>query len=362
MNVGLWGAYFFGNYGDDLMAILFARKIRELGLTPLVYGLDPAICYRHDIPRTDSVAELFDDTALVIVGGGGLLVRESRLRNVLTAAGRRMEREFERICSERRRHPETPVCPLSVGGDGVHHPTGLVGWRRRFWQEAVSEPISVRLPEDIEATRAVGKASSVYPDVVLAAPEMLGVRRPDHAAGAPLRIGLNLKKRTGRRLARLLVEEARRQHANVEIIFMKTHLPGYTSDYELSHDPGLDGPIDIHRYADPLDTLEFIASLDILVSSKLHVGATAIAVGVPFLSFEGPPKARSFLRGLGAEEWVWTRGTEEALVDRLLDRSLLHRGLAPAIRDAIDEATRDSMGHLRTLERCVDLHIGAIGG
>ena len=47
--------------------------------------------------------------------------------------------------------------------------------------------------------------------------------------------------------------------------------------------------------------MSFLASLDLVISYKLHLGLTALAVGTPFYSVGGPGKVKAFLKEIGAD-------------------------------------------------------------
>ncbi|MEO6330446.1 MAG: polysaccharide pyruvyl transferase family protein, partial [Ginsengibacter sp.] len=58
------------------------------------------------------------------------------------------------------------------------------------------------------------------------------------------------------------------------------------------------------KYTDPEELLQFMAELDVLISSKLHLGITGLTVNTPFLSYRGPGKAKSFLRSIGGDKLI----------------------------------------------------------
>ena len=59
--------------------------------------------------------------------------------------------------------------------------------------------------------------------------------------------------------------------------------------------------VKIFRHRDPLDLVRFLETLDLVVSSKLHVGLTGISQGATFLSCCGRPKTHAQLREVSGE-------------------------------------------------------------
>ena len=73
MKIAIWGSYNHGNYGDDIMAIQFAKALMDEGFEPWVYRLDKDLADRFQIHSTSSLDELLDESPICLIGGGAML-------------------------------------------------------------------------------------------------------------------------------------------------------------------------------------------------------------------------------------------------------------------------------------------------
>jgi hypothetical protein len=350
MKVAIWGSYNHGNFGDDVMAVLFARAVAEAGGRPVVYRMDRELADRHDVETEDALDPLVDGARLVIMGGGAMLAGGG-LRKHAQRWYRDYNRDFARLASAAER-AACPIHAISIGGDGG--PSRLSKSQRRLYSSEMMRSATVRLPTDVATLEAFGIPTVHHPDILLAGPEHLGVvgrRDPDRVT-----IGLNIFERTGRDLADGLMEAAA-QRPDLRLVFIHSHLPSQPQRYEIQPDSE-HADIVLHRDTDPAATCETIASLDVLVTSKLHLGVTALAAGVPFVSFAGPPKARAFLEGLGGGAEVYDQSSWRELLDLLLEsqghQRLTHRVPWPTV----DAARQASEGHLDALRAIISAELG----
>ena len=53
--VAIWGSYNHGNFGDDVMAVLFARAVADAGATPVVFRMDRDLARRYEIATEDEL-------------------------------------------------------------------------------------------------------------------------------------------------------------------------------------------------------------------------------------------------------------------------------------------------------------------
>jgi hypothetical protein len=109
-----------------------------------------------------------------------------------------------------------------------------------------------------------------------------------------------------------------------------------------------------HAYKDPVDMLRFLQSLDVIFTPKLHIGLTALAMGVPYICVGQSNKSKAFLYSIDARWAFWGEDStilQGAKIARLLifPGSLLHlRGKYDA--DNLDRQRVDSRGHLGTVQ------------
>ncbi len=221
--------------------------------------------------------------------------------------------------------------------------------QRRLFSSGALRSATVRLQSDVELLAGLGVEAVHHPDILLAGPELLGtVGRPYEDKTT---IGVNVFERTGRSLADGLIRAAAGR-PGLRLVFMHSHLPSQPQRYEIQPETVLPNVV-LHRYTDPAETCETIASLDLLVTSKLHLGVTALASGVPFVSYAGPPKARAFLSELGACGGVYDAARSDELLDRLATREGLDRIAASFPWPAIDAAKQASSGHLAAVRSVI---------
>ena len=107
-------------------------------------------------------------------------------------------------------------------------------------------------------------------------------------------------------------------------------------------------------YTDPQSTLEFLASLDLVVSYKLHLGLTALALGVPFYSLGGSGKAKAFLSNIDADFAIWSPIDKRFKIGAFLSKP---QNILQAKKKfnftIIDKLTKNSRGHLEFLGKLV---------
>jgi hypothetical protein len=288
MKAAIWGSYNYGNYGDDIMAIQFAKVLKVQGFEPWVYRLDQSIAARFQIQSTHSLNELFDQAKFCMIGGGAML----------EGGASENDRDFDalRVASLQYR---CPVYPVSVGGNGQGILTQLSPEKYRFWTSEYCQPPTVRLTIDIALTQILGKRAIYYPDVLWTVRKFWGIS-PQPLTSDTLHVGINIPNSTAARLLAHQLNSIALVRRDIIFHFIRTYLP--TSPINLELMPEINSPfIQHHVYKDPKETLEFLSTLNLVISHKLHLGLTALALNVPFLSLGGKCKTKSFLKEIGAD-------------------------------------------------------------
>ena len=158
---------------------------------------------------------------------------------------------------------------------------------------------TTRLPGDIAQMECFGKHPQYYPDMLFRVGDYF---KPSLLSPtSKTRVGLNF--RNGRHLDMKLVESIEqyaKENDNIEFHFLTTHLEHKGLNYQyLPQD--INGNIVVDRYETPDQLLGVLQSMDIVVSSMLHIGITSLAQGTPFLSYRGPEKTKAFLRSIEGE-------------------------------------------------------------
>jgi len=204
----------------------------------------------------------------------------------------------------------------------------------------------------------LGKEAVHYPDVLWGAPSYWGLTQRVNTANT-LKIGVNLadtkKHRTFVSLL-LLLSKLKRQ--NVEIHLIRSHLAQCPVDYEMLPDDANQSPnLYSYTYKDPVEMLQFLGSLDVLVSQKLHLGLSTLAMGVPFLSYNGQGKTHTLLKSIGADQAIIKT---DKLSTLKLAWNLMTRNINE-VRDIYDfdsfvALDRQSQQHLAQLKLLVTRH------
>ena len=292
MKVGIWGWFHTGNYGDELMALYVAKALRELGAEALVFGARPELAEQHGFARSDDVAEFFAQIAFCVFAEGGCLVDAGD-------SGNDKAERYEQM-SEAALRENVVVYPFSIGGNGSGRDARPKGGLDRLWHRGVFGDTIVRLPGDLELVESFGATSAVcVPDMLWEAADYLldAEEREHQAVGDSVhRIGLNFLRRQVPDGLDAWVAE--RVPEDIEIIWLAVHTERRVKG-ELRAGEESDR-VKIFRHDDPLELLRFVGTLNVVVSSKLHVGLTALSQGTTFLSCGGRPKTHAQLREVEA--------------------------------------------------------------
>lgn len=288
--VAIWGSYHYGNFGDDLMAEIYARMLSEAGHEPVIISQNPKIVDTTQVAFDLDSAGLGNDDP-VVIGGGAMLSTESRVAYLGRSASRAVEKEFRELLKFAGRSSRR-VLPISVGGGGDAVASGIYGSRRRFFAGSWASEGTVRLRGDLEAARRTfGKSYEYFPDVLFTTPTYFSGPVAD-AGAKSRRLGINLHTKR----AEPLLKELSRHTAleEYELVPVVTHSSVFNDQYEW----GASAP-DRLQYEELTDFLHGLSSLDALVSDKLHVGLVASTFGVPFVPYQPKAKTRSLHTELG---------------------------------------------------------------
>jgi hypothetical protein len=286
--IGLIGSYHPRNFGDDLMAVIFALSIKRAGGQPLVWGLDRTLGERYGVEWCESLDRLCEEAEVVVLGGGHFLSarpREQFRRRRATKPGWLGAVE----------HSGLALYLASVGGSGGRSYEQL-GRSRASWilRSPSLRGGTVRLPNDVAGLANLRPELPVayFPDVVLSSPDFLGVRTETRQTSVD-RVGINLsRRRLGRRAS--TIRRIAQCHRGVEFVYIDSHAASSECHFEFVP-TALRSNESVVFCDDPKGALEMIGSLDLLISSNLHLGVAAMALGVPFMSVGGREKTQAFL-------------------------------------------------------------------
>jgi len=348
----LFGFYGVGNYGDDLMAWMIADHLASVGRRVAIHSLadrggdslrTPDFL-RRDFRSDPSIEATLDACDSVVYGGGGLLVSHAGQRMRRFARHFRKEEAF--LAEVRRRG--LPLAVLSVGGDGSGNPDHLDPFAIEMVRYAGS--VTVRNRSDLDLLARLGVAAHAYPDVVWSAAGRFGHVERRHAG---LRIGLDLypsMMRWSDALAVLATLQAVvLARPSVRFVCLdSTHACrgrfGGIGRFLVGRN------VERYRFSDFRSDLAELHSLDLLLSSRLHVPMVALQYGVPFLSVMPEGKTRLLLESVGLDDAAFGRGRLGELRALLGSDDRLREWLGRYRFPECASLSERSLGHFRRLD------------
>jgi|GEM_PF-2086452 len=352
--VGLIGFYGVGNYGDDLMAHLCAAHLVEHGFPCTLFTLGepgrdslatPA--FEHPgIRITRDPGAVVHDSDILVWGGGGLLIswNERTFRRRFPGVAEKML-----ALVQLARRQGLVRCAISVGGNGGTDPRLSPVYKALFLDGA--RYASVRNPSDLALLRALGVESDVFPDLVWRAGSPAPRRRPP---GDHLRIGLdvylaNLADRSGLHFAAVLQALVWRCPHHTFVCLDSAHRNARPSN-ALDRWMRIRGVnVEHYQFHDFADDASMLASLDLLVSSRLHVPVVCLGHHVPVAWTFCEKKTRLFLHTLGLGAMDFGHGRILEFARMLGSRDGLDAYLAGYPFPDTAALFRASGGHLQQL-------------
>lgn len=345
VKVAIYGFYDHGNYGDDLMAILFAQVVKESGAQPCVYGLDQALATKYGIQAVGSIPELLAGAHLCILGGGGFLMPRG---DSLSTHQRKVEDDcahIEAICAD----SGCQIHAVSIGSNGAGDAVALQYGKMKLLTSDSFIGATVRLKKDVEFFARIGKPATHFPDVLWDV-SSFWTPSDNRRSFKKHHIGVNIRNTPfGRRVATALkgIALARR---DMELCFIRVQESG--SEIQVRERKGL---FTNHIYREPQETIDVLSELTGVISCKLHLGLTSLALGKPFVSLEGHDKTRSFLSESfpGAPIYGARKRHAAALLSRMVasDSMAFYKRKYPPT--SIEELTRQSRGHSEYVKKLV---------
>jgi polysaccharide pyruvyl transferase WcaK-like protein len=341
--VGLFGAYHATNFGDDLMAVIFARTLGQMGVPFTVFGLGKEYEARHGFSVCSTAVDLVEASDVVVVGGGGLLQPHKPVSPGFV--GRQLGDLLEE-CQKR----SVPVLCFSVGGAGLPLAQITPTARRQLVQQA--EYCTLRLRADLALLEEAGTPGAHHEDVVFTTPRFFPPLPRNRSETGRFRIGVCLHRfhRVDWSLFKLFFHFLARVRRDCDFVFFESRFAetGRTAKHALHPKTTLRLPNCSYRKFDSLeDGIEFFQTLDLVITNRLHVGVTAMSYGKPYIALLPKPKTRIQLRELGLDRFCWTRRGQ---LFTLFVPSLLRRLLSSFEAFDLESVQRDAGLHLRDLE------------
>jgi polysaccharide pyruvyl transferase WcaK-like protein len=316
--VGLVGFYGQGNFGDDAAALMFGCALRDLGLPVLIYRLCAPYARAFGFEVASTPDELVRNVDVLVWGSGGLLIPWPSLtyRMLFPHIGEEFAEVVRLALAKGVR-----LIGSSVGGDGTCPARIEPSYKELFAASAAF--LSVRNPQDLRLLERLGVPGAWHPDVLWLAAERLGYQTRKQPG---LTIGLdlypsNLIRRHAWYVLPLLFDLIRTRRDCNFVLLDTTNRSvkpyrGIGCFLSAANARNL-------QFSEPAADLKALASLDLLVSSRLHAPVVASACGVPCLSLFGEKKTRLLLSNLGREDLLFGHRRLAELLGLLRDRKKL---------------------------------------
>ncbi|MGR9048635.1 polysaccharide pyruvyl transferase family protein [Halobacillus faecis] len=345
MKVGIFGSYFYGNFGDDLMALMFAEVVKECGGEPLVYKLDNNLSEQYNIKTVNSIEKLVKESNFCIIGGGGFLVNHKNVSSVQSDRNKRLHELVKNLekynCS---------IYPLSIGGSGTSRDVEVLEGMKKLLLSERTKLVTVRNQEDLKVVKRYNNNVKLFNDVVWQLPLFFNVKKSNQKE--KIKVGININKGKKTKAIDYMVNRLLNSKKNsYEIYYMDTHLPEYDMKHEYM--PNLNEKnIKLFHYTNPDEITQFISELDILVTQKLHVGVAALSYGVPFISLNGADKTKTFLTNMNLEDYYVGKLNLLKLSKLIKSKNLS----VDADFDNFESVKSDSYNHIRVLKEIINDH------
>lgn len=315
--IAIWAPLRYANYGDDMQAIAFALFIKQLGYDVKLFQLEEELSKIYGLESVSTVDDLCKGVNLCVIAGGALLTPFNLPKRLLNKAAVEYERDFKDLYEATRKYKTLKFCAVSMGGDGLLRSPWM--WysksRIKFFKCDSFINGTVRLSGDVLQMAKFGKDFKFYPDMLFRVADYFIPQKLPQTD--KIRIGFNFKK--GRFLDQSLLEDIFKYaeiNDNIEFHFTTTHMEKIGLNYQYLP-PKESKNIFIDRYETPNQLLGVLSSMDVVVTSMLHVGLTGLVMGTPFLSYRGPGKTKSFLRSIGGD---WAILPENVTFEQLREK------------------------------------------
>lgn len=349
LGVALFGHYDFGNFGDDLMAVIFGLFLRRKKTEFSVYKLCKPYAEKYDFEVSKSISELLRDKDLIVYGGGGVLVSGEVSESLWSKLGDDLWLLLEN--SHRKR---IPIYGVSVGGNGIHNRKLTPKSRQALLESA--EYLTVRNPQDLRLLKLANTKGAFFPDVLWLTPAFFPAERRKNRR---IRVGLNLY------LTNLITQKAlyvlliiylvTRLRRDSDFVFVDT-FNEYTGNFRALGKLGRTSNTFNYAFSDLSKDIEILTSLDVMISTRLHVGLVCMSYGIPFISLFGEKKTALLMKNMGLTHMSYTHTRIPNFISLMVSKNRLRRLISSYRIPNQGDLMKASLGHLRELDAIIDRH------
>lgn len=348
MKIFIWGCYWQGNFGDDLMAVIMSKYFLDKGHEIKVFRLPQPLSDEHDLDVCSNVEEGVAWADVVLLGGGAFLQRRfSLVLKMLSSAIRDIYKELEKLyVALEASNKKFAFCSIGSSGASAFEDLDLVV--RKILSLGSNQGGSVRLRKDIDLLKHLKPQCRVefFPDVLLSSYLYVGAIEKVSPQDGKLRIGVNVSRRD-RNLVRAMLEWQEKNSERVNLDFVLTHSidSGIRSEYISPHKR-----VGSVVHVEPYDFARTLQEFDCIISIKLHLGLVALAGGTAFISYKGQPKTIDQLTDLNLANFIFSRHEVKSILATLDTLLAGNEILSLSQLDRIECLKQEAVKHLPFIE------------
>ncbi len=291
LTVGVFGHYSAMNFGDDLMALIICKHLESLNISYVLFSKMDS-WQQYAINNTEFKIDAFIDQVDIVVYGGGGILQHRKAGETTFNLGKLLD-----ICKQK----SIPVYAISVGGNGVTIDKITPIECQRLVLEA--ELITFRNLQDLAQLKPNSNSGKFFHDIVWTTPCFFPNQRQSNIRK---KIGINIYSHGGKKgkIFKEIMKFIVKLRQECEFIFIEVRKSTDDSFRAFDLSSYSDNCSKI-SYSDLEKDIEFISSLDLLITSRLHIGVVAMSFGVPTISLWGSRKAQILFQDIGLGHLVW---------------------------------------------------------
>lgn len=311
--VGMHGSFFGDNFGDTLFAILTEDLIAQSGGEAILSYCSDRVHAQLRTPKRN-LKEFLSAKRIVFTGGGYLGEPSTRL---VYWHVRFFFRHGLPLFASRALRKKYIFAGVGAGPLRFSLTRKFVAWALRGAEKVYARDAqSLRfLQNDLRLNNV-----ELGADLVIQHVQERNYATVPRRVDGKRRIGLHLPLLTEPENIGYLVEQlSARAEASEYVFFQDFFKPGFVSAVQ----PLLDRSgvkYSEHQYSGAADLLDFITTLDAVITVKLHVGIVSTAMGLPTLSLSVHEKATRYFEQIQYPELnTPSDANPKAAVDRFFD-------------------------------------------
>lgn len=339
--VGLFGYYSYGNLGDNLMAYLLSRHIKSLGHDPVVFTKSPKFMMGWDVALCSDITDLVNQSDVIVFGGGGLLIPRRNL-----SAQQRDFNDDLGAAVKAATAKGIPQLGSSLGGAGKSLDQ-IAPVERQNLVRALKY-VTLRNSEDVQLLEQAGIEGAFHNDMVWTTADKVPVARG--SGNGRRRIGFNLYLTQSRRykLLRRILQLVVRLRPDLDFVFLDIH-PGPDGAFNAFAPERMPKNCTRKTLADVEDACREAASLDLLISTRLHLGVMTMSYGGTTIAYAGQEKTRLLYKRIGRESLFWKSTDLLRFLKCFLLPGALVKTIAIGQNKDVSEGVRDAHQHFAKL-------------